>query len=305
MVHSQHFLPVDRDFGSQKYWDSETFASLLPVFYALIIGGIVVSTYGIKFQVVYFMLAWLVAALSIMRIQQLIHHYSQGRYHYQTGTCALLLGSVVLAPWLWLYIMDVLFETLVKSGVIANNHTSWVCTFTLGATGFALMAVTPIIEGWYELLRGSFSFDGHRIKSFKPSLKTQLLLFSLFAGILLLPATLISTHPAYVLDKGDTTYLYTGFCCTFVALIWLVDQLERIRQIQLSIYRSSHAPIDQALINRQGPLSNNIHAPYRSPVMSLMARKNQPAYAGPHLGYPGTKSPGGSLASSFRSARAS
>jgi hypothetical protein len=299
MDRSKRMSDIDRENSSQKYWDSQTFASLLPVLYALIVGGIIISVYPVKFQVIYFMISWIIAALSVLRIQQLIQHYSQGKYHYQTSTCVVVLASVLLAPWLWLYVMAILFDALVNCGLVANNHASWVATFTLGATGISLVAVTPIIESWYEILRGSFSFDGTRIKVFRPSLKAQMLLFALFAGILLAPATLIGTHPAYALNKDDTTYLFTGFCSTFVAMIWLVEQLERIRRIQVSIYHSSHAPVDQSLLTRTGPLRNNIGPGSRVGHGALMSSKNQSFYAGAYTAQ--GNGPTRSLASSFRS----
>src|SRR5262249_42752056 len=87
---------------SNKYFDSMTFASLLPVLYVVLLAGVYCWLGTAKVQGVFFITAWAVAAVSILRIQQLIEHYSHGRYPVQAGLCAFLLGVVIMGPWIWL-----------------------------------------------------------------------------------------------------------------------------------------------------------------------------------------------------------
>ena len=139
----------------------------------------------------------------------------------------------------------------------------------------SLIAVSPMIEGWYELLRGSFAFDGSRIKAFTPSLWSQIVLFALFSGILLLPMIMAGNHPSYSLEKSDISYILTGFLSTYVALIWLVHQLERIREAQLSFHNSPRAPIDSSLLKRSSPLSAMLKPSHRSrPIGGSISRRH-------------------------------
>jgi hypothetical protein len=259
---------------SGKFSDTMAFASLLPILYLVLMAGAFAWFSPLKVQSIFFITAWSVAAVTILRIQQLIEHYSQGRYPYQPGFCALLLAAVVMGPWIWLSTLDFFFHALVIRHMITNSHMSWVCIFTLGATIISLLAVSPMIEGWYEILRGSFAFDGSRIKPFQPSFWAQVSLFGLFSGILLLPMIMASNHPTYALDKSDTNYIFTGFYSTFVALIWLVHQLERIREAQLSYHTSPRAPIDRSLLSRSSPLSAMLRPSHRSRPLAAAPRRH-------------------------------
>jgi len=253
-----------------------TFASLLPVLYVVLLAGVYCWLGTAKVQGVFFITAWAVAAVSILRIQQLIEHYSHGRYPVQAGLCAFLLAVVIMGPWIWLSAVDVLFHTLVSLKVISNTHTTWICSFTVGATMISLMAVSPMIEGWYELLRGSFAFDGSRIKSFNPSFWAQVLLFGLFSGLLLLPMVMASNHPNYTLDSGDTSYIMTGFFSTYLAMIWLVHQLERIRELQVSLHNSPRAAIDSNLLQRSSPLSAMLKPSHRMRPIGSTSHRHLP-----------------------------
>jgi len=258
-----------------KYLDSMTFASLSPVLYLVLLAGVYAAVADAKVLTVYLITAWSVAALSILRIQQLIEHYSAGRYPYQPGACAVLLMTVVLVPWAWLYFLCFLFRCLDSWQIAGLSHTSWVCAFTLGATTISLVAVSPMIESWYELLRGSCGFDGSRIKPPQPSLWAQIWLFLLFAGILLLPMVVANSHPAYNLERSDANYMLTGFFSTYVALCWLVERLESIREAQLSIHNSPRAPVDRTLLKRSSPLSSMLGPSHRSRSFSSVPRRRK------------------------------
>lgn len=269
MSHTRQELSND----SGKFVDSMAFASLLPVLMLILLAGALCWFATPKVQSVFFVTAWTAAALTILRIQQLIEHYSHGRYPYQAGFCAFLLATVIMGPWLCLCGLEYVFNLMIRFHLIGNNHAAWVCAFTIGATGISLMAVSPMIEGWYELLRGSFAFDGSRIKPHHPSFWAQVTLFGLFSGILLMPMILASNHPSYSLDKSDTNYILTGFYSTYLALIWLVHQLERIREAQLSFHNSPRAAIDRNLLQRSSPLSAMLKPSHRLRPISTPARR--------------------------------
>ena len=237
-----------------------TFASMLPILYILLITDFLAFTWMPKFQTVYFIVAWSVVAACIIRIQQLIKDNSEGKCSYNASACMALLLGIAFMPSVWFCLLGFLFQILVRGGLIINNQSSWVMGFTLGATGLSLAAATPIIESWYGLLRGSFAFDGTRIKMHRTSLTAQILLFALFAGLLLLPIILVVNQPAFMLHKDDTTYLFSGFILTFVAMIWLVHQLENMRELQVSYHAHRHAPIDEAMLVGAGSLRHKLRA---------------------------------------------
>ena len=101
--------------------------------------------------------------------------------------------------------------------------------------------------------------------------------FGLFSGLLLLPMIMASNHPNYSLDTGDTSYIMTGFCSTYLAMIWLVHQLERIREAQVSLHSSPRAAVDANLLKRSSPLSAMLKPSYRMRPIGATATSHRHA----------------------------
>ncbi len=230
----------------------DSFSSLVPVVYVLLAGNIAAWFATDQMQLQFFIFAWIITAAIVLRIQQLIQRYSEGRYAYKPGPCAALLVAVVLSPWMWLHIAAYPVKFLIRVGLVHNSDNAWLCAFTLAATATSLAFVTPMIEGWYEILRGAFAFDGTRIGNHKPSIQAQVSLFLIFCGILLAPIDMFGTKFLHVKLHSEATPILCGFFATFVALIWLLQRLELIRQTQLLNKLEEWSPIDRNLIRHAG-----------------------------------------------------
>src|SRR5277367_1443374 len=142
---------------AEEKFDWNSFLNLMPIVFLLLIGGAIAFFGTRQFQMQYFAAAWIGTAIVVLRIQQIIEHYSHGHYPYKFVPCAALLVGVVLSPWVWVHCASYPVQLLAHFGLVKNNPTNWVIGFTLAATACSLAFVTPMVEGWYELLRGSFA----------------------------------------------------------------------------------------------------------------------------------------------------
>jgi hypothetical protein len=230
----------------------DSFSSLIPVVYVLLAGNVAAWFATDQIQLQFFIFAWIITAAIVLRIQQLIQRYSEGRYAYKPGPCAALLVAVVLSPWMWLHIAAYPVNFLMRMGIVHNSDNAWLCAFTLAATATSLAFVTPMIEGWYEILRGAFAFDGTRIGNHKPSIQAQVSLFLIFCGILLAPIDMFGTKFLHIKLHSEATPILCGFFATFAALIWLLQRLESIRQTQLIVKLEEWCPIDRNLLRHAG-----------------------------------------------------
>jgi hypothetical protein len=246
---------------SKERFELNSFSNLLPVVYLLIAGDIYSFFSTPYVQVKFFTIAWVVAALVVLRIQHLIQFYSNGRYPYKPLPCALILGAVVLSPWLWLHFAAIPVNLMIKFGLLHNSHAGWVCGFTLLATVTSLTIVAPIIEGWYEILRGAFAFDGSRIKFHRPSFAMQAGLLLFFVGMLLAPIDFFSAKLTHSDVSSDTVNILIGYMATFVAMHWLLRELEKIRLTQVMNRAANWSPVDKALLKHAGgPLTQTMQA---------------------------------------------
>jgi len=245
--------------------DWNSFLNLMPVVFLLLIGDALAFFGTHQFQLQYFVCAWVGTAIVVLRIQQIIEHYSHGHYPYKFVPCAALLVGVVLSPWAWLHLATYPVQILAHYGLVKNNAATWIIGFTITATASSLAFVTPMIEGWYELLRGSFAFDGTRIKYYRPSLKTQILLVAVFIGVLLAPIKIFGAKMvAPTINMAvESSNILGGFCATFLALIWLLVELEQIRMKQISDRSQSWSPVDRELAKHTSkPMSETIGKPH-------------------------------------------
>jgi hypothetical protein len=238
----------------EEKFDWNSFLNLMPIVFLLLIGAAIALFGTRQFQMQYYAAAWIGTAIIVLRIQQIIEYYSHGHYPYKFVPCAALLVGVVLSPWAWLHLATYPVQLLAHIGLVKNNPTTWIIGFTLTATACSLAFVTPMVEGWYELLRGSFAFDGTRIKYYRPSLKTQVLLLAVFCGVLLAP---IKIFGAKMMQANFNTTIETGnilggFFATFLALIWLLVELEQIRLKQISDRSQNWSPVDKNLVKHAG-----------------------------------------------------
>jgi len=247
--------------NSAEKFDWNSFLNLMPLVFLLLVGACIAFFGTRQFQLQYFVAAWVTTAIIVLRIQQIIEYYSHGVYPYKFVPCAALLVGVVLSPWVWVHAASYPVQVLAHFGLLKNNASNWTIGFTLAATACSLALVTPMVEGWYELLRGSFAFDGTRIKYYKPSIKTQILLLAVFCGILLAPikifgAKMVQTSVNFNFDTGN---ILAGFFATFLALIWLLVELEQIRLKQIADKIRHWSPVDKNLLKHAGrPLGDTM-----------------------------------------------
>jgi hypothetical protein len=246
-------MPADIDSGKHTDWQS--FLSLIPFVVFLLTGNVVACFCTQEFQVDFLCIAWICTALIVLRIQQLIENYSYGSYPYKPTVCLALLIAVVVSPWIWLHLAGYPLQMLAHFGLIPRTTSTWVCGFTLSATATSLAFVSPMIEGWYEILRGSCSFDGVRFRDPKPSFISQIYLLAIFGGIMLAPIDAFGEKVMTGSFHLDTLSIIAGFFATLLSLIWLLVQLERIRQKQVIRSEEQWSPIDRNLIlNANRPL---------------------------------------------------
>jgi len=257
----KYYKAEHRQQTTEEKFDWNSFLNLMPIVFLLLIGDAIAFFGTHQFQLQYFAAAWVGTAIVVLRIQQIIEHYSHGHYPYKFVPCAMLLVGVVLSPWAWLHLATYPVQLLAYYGLVKNNATTWIIGFTLTATASSLAFVTPMIEGWYELLRGSFAFDGTRIKYYRPSLKTQILLLAVFGGVLLTPIKVFGAKmvAANINMTIESSNILGGFFATYLALIWLLIELEQIRLKQISDRSRDWSPVDKALVKHTSkPMAQTI-----------------------------------------------
>jgi hypothetical protein len=260
----KYYKAEPRQQVKEDKFDWNSFLNLMPIVFLLLIGDAIAFFGTRQFQLQYFAAAWVGTAIVVLRIQQIIEHYSHGNYPYKFIPCAALLVGVVLSPWAWLHLATYPVQLLAHFGLAKNNATTWIIGFTLTATASSLAFITPMVEGWYELLRGSFAFDGSRIKNYRPSLKTQILLMAVFFGVLLTPikvfgAKMVAANINMTIEHSN---ILGGFCATFLALIWLLVELEQIRVKQLADRSHEWSPVDKNLVKHiSKPMAETIGKP--------------------------------------------
>jgi len=244
---------------SERRIELDSFLSLIPFVVLLLIGNTIACFGTEEFQSRFFISAWIFTALIVLRIQSLIAQHSYDSYPYKPLPCAVMLAAVVLSPWIWLHFASYPLGLLVHYGIVQKSATTWICGFTLSATATSLAFVSPMIEGWYELLRGSFAFDGSRIKRSKHSVFSQLILFLVFCGLLIAPIDVFGPKAVYGVFHTESLNIIGGFFATFIALLWLLVELEEIRIKQLSSTCEVWCPVDKnLLVHASRPLGDTI-----------------------------------------------